>query len=69
MPTSATASTSDAERSLNQILSRQRAAQLRDGAPPAAVRIDRPNRCIALLADRRAELEPALEADFGTRFR
>lgn len=69
MATSATASAPDVEQSLTQLLSRQRAAQLRDGAPPAAVRIDRLNRCIALLVDRRAEIESALEADFGARSR
>jgi len=69
MSTSATASAPDIERSLNQVLSRQRAAQLRDGTPPAAVRIDRLNRCIALLVDSRAEIESALEADFGARSR
>ena len=45
---------------LNSLLSRQRAAQSRDGAPPAAVRIDRLNRCIALLVDFRSEIEAAL---------
>ncbi len=69
MATSATASAPDVEQSLTQLLSRQRSAQLRDGAPPAAVRIDRLNRCIALLVDRRAEIESALEADFGARSR
>ena len=54
---------------LNGLLSRQRAGQSRDGAPPAAVRIDRLNRCIALLVDFRSEIEAALEADFGARSR
>ena len=54
---------------LNAILSRQRAAQLRDGTPPAAVRADRLGRCIGLLVDRRREIEDALNADFGARSR
>src|SRR5579862_166905 len=52
---------------LNALLSKQRAAQLRDGAPSAAIRIDRLNRCIALLVDHRGEIETALNADFGAR--
>ncbi|MEI7875356.1 MAG: coniferyl aldehyde dehydrogenase, partial [Alphaproteobacteria bacterium] len=54
---------------LNGLLSKQRAAQSRDGAPSAAVRIDRLNRCVALLVDFRGEIEAALEADFGARSR
>jgi coniferyl-aldehyde dehydrogenase len=67
MPTAATLS-GDADRdALNSLLTRQRAAQLRDGAPPAAIRIDRLNRCIALLVDRRSQIEATLNADFGAR--
>ena len=54
---------------LNQLLARQKAAQLRDGAPTAALRIDRLNRCIGLLIDHRAEIEIAIAADFGARSR
>ena len=54
---------------LNGLLTKQRAAQLRDGAPSAAIRIDRLNRCIALLVDHRSEIEAALDADFGARSR
>jgi coniferyl-aldehyde dehydrogenase len=54
---------------LNALLSRQRAAQLRDGAPSFAVRADRLRRCISLLVDHRAEIEAALDADFGARSR
>jgi coniferyl-aldehyde dehydrogenase len=54
---------------LNQLLARQKAAQLRDGAPTAALRIDRLNRCIGLLIDHRAEIETAVAADFGARSR
>lgn len=54
---------------LNGLLSKQRAAQSRDGVPSAAVRIDRLNRCIALLVDFRSEIEAALNTDFGARSR
>jgi coniferyl-aldehyde dehydrogenase len=67
MPIAATASDADIRTTLNDLLARQRAAQLRDGAPPAAIRIDRLNRCIALLVDHRREIEAALNADFGAR--
>src|SRR5580700_2089029 len=65
MPTAATGS--DTTAALKALLSKQRAAQLRDGAPSAAVRIDRLNRCIALLVDHRSDIEAALSADFGAR--
>jgi coniferyl-aldehyde dehydrogenase len=54
---------------LDDLLTRQRAAQLRDGAPSAALRIDRLNRCIALLVDNRGQIEAALNTDFGARSR
>lgn len=53
--------------SLKAILVRQREAQLKDGMPSAALRIDRLNRCIGLLVDRRRDIEAALTADFGAR--
>lgn len=52
---------------LNEILAKQRNAQLRDGAPSAEIRIDRLNRCIGLLVDRRRDIEAALSTDFGAR--
>ena len=64
-----TASDAVVRPALNRLLTRQRAAQLRDGAPSAAIRIDRLNRCIALLVDHRSEIETALNADFGARSR
>jgi coniferyl-aldehyde dehydrogenase len=67
MPIAAPASDADTRVTLNALLARQRAAQLRDGAPSAAVRIDRLNRCIALLVDHRGEIEAALNEDFGAR--
>src|SRR5260221_9830391 len=50
---------------MKQTLSRQRTAQLRDGAPSAALRTDRLERCIALLVERRAAIEEAVAAGFG----
>ena len=64
-----TASDADVRPALNRLLTRQRAAQLRDGAPSAAIRIDRLNRCIALLVDNQSQIEAALNADFGARSR
>ena len=49
------------------LLDAQKAAQLCDGAPGAELRIDRIDRCIALLVDHRAGIEAALNADFGSR--
>lgn len=67
MNASATPTSAEVKSELNAILGRQRAAQLRDGAPSAAVRIDRIDRCIAMLVDNRREIEEALDADFGAR--
>ena len=67
MPIAANASDDAVRTALNALLVKQRAAQLRDGAPSAAIRIDRLNRCIALLVDHRSEIEAALNADFGAR--
>ncbi|MFO1159354.1 MAG: coniferyl aldehyde dehydrogenase [Reyranellaceae bacterium] len=54
---------------LNGILAKQKAAHLRDGAPSAAQRMARLERCIGLLVDHRAKIEAALNADFGARSR
>lgn len=67
MSNAATAPDTAVRGALNALLARQRAAQLRDGAPSADVRIDRLNRCIALLVERRRDIETALNADFGAR--
>ena len=67
MPTAVTASDADIRNALNGLLAKQRAAQLRDGTPSAATRIDRLNRCIALLVDHRKEIEVTLNDDFGAR--
>jgi coniferyl-aldehyde dehydrogenase len=52
---------------LNQILERQKAAHLRDGAPSARLRIDRLDRCIRLLVDHNDDIVRALNEDFGAR--
>jgi len=55
--------------SMNAVLAAQKAAYLRDGAPSAELRIDRIDRCIALLIDHRKAIEDALNEDFGSRSR
>lgn len=52
---------------MNALLVQQKAAHLRDGAPSAATRIARIDRCIALLIDNRRAIEDALNQDFGAR--
>jgi coniferyl-aldehyde dehydrogenase len=52
---------------MNALLAQQKAAHLRDGAPSAATRIARIDRCIALLIDNRRAIEDALNQDFGAR--
>ena len=54
---------------MQDILARQKTAHLRDGAPTAEQRIDRLDRCIALLVDHRGQIEEAINADFGSRSR
>jgi coniferyl-aldehyde dehydrogenase len=49
------------------LLSAQKAAHLRDGAPDAQLRIERIDRCIDLLVRFRSQIEAALDADFGAR--
>lgn len=48
-------------------LDRQKLAQLTDGPPSAAVRIDRLDRAIGLLVDHADEIAEALREDFGHR--
>ncbi|MCE9524029.1 MAG: coniferyl aldehyde dehydrogenase [Alphaproteobacteria bacterium] len=52
---------------LRAMLDRQRAAFLKDGPPSAEIRIDRIDRCIALLVDNQEEIADALNTDFGNR--
>jgi len=54
---------------MQALLLRQKAAHLRDGAPSAEQRIERLDRCIALLVDNRTAIEDALNTDFGSRSR
>ena len=54
---------------MQSLLERQKAAQLRDGAPSAEQRIERIDRCIGLLVDYRGQIEDALNQDFGARSR
>ncbi|MDO9337608.1 MAG: coniferyl aldehyde dehydrogenase [Caulobacter sp.] len=54
---------------MQDILIRQKAAHLRDGAPTAEQRIDRIDRCIGLLVDHSKAIEDALNTDFGNRSR
>jgi coniferyl-aldehyde dehydrogenase len=56
-----------AEPDMQAILERQKAAHLRDGPPTAEQRIERLDRCIAILVDNRKAIEEALNADFGAR--
>jgi len=53
--------------SMQDILAKQKAAHIRDGAPSAEVRIDRLDRAIGLLIKHEAAIVAALNADFGNR--
>jgi coniferyl-aldehyde dehydrogenase len=52
---------------MQALLARQKAANIRDGAPNAKKRIERLDRCIGLLVDHRKAIEDALNQDFGAR--
>ncbi len=52
---------------MGALLDKQRAAYLKDGPPSAEVRIDRLDRCIAILVDNQDEIADALNRDFGSR--
>jgi len=56
-------------RELDKILARQRAAFLRDGPPSLSERRTDLKKLRAAILDRRAEIERALDADFGHRSR
>src|SRR6185369_2907496 len=53
--------------SMQDILAKQKAAHIRDGAPSAELRIDRLDRAIGLLIKHEAAIVAALNADFGNR--
>ncbi|HEY5048070.1 MAG TPA: coniferyl aldehyde dehydrogenase [Rhizomicrobium sp.] len=52
---------------MNAVLSRQRAAHLKDGAPSAEKRIERLDRAIGLLVGHKEPIADALREDFGHR--
>lgn len=52
---------------MTALLGKQKAAHLRDGAPSAAQRIERIDRCIKLLIDNADAIAGALNQDFGSR--
>lgn len=52
---------------LHQTLQIQRNAHLRDGPPDASTRVDRIDRCIALLKQHGTAFETAINSDFGNR--
>lgn len=54
---------------MESLLARQKAANIRAGAPTKAQRIDQLNRCIAILVDHGEDLVEALNTDFGARSR
>ncbi len=49
------------------VLARQKAAHIREGAPSPEVRAGRLDRCVELLVKNQAALVGALNADFGNR--
>jgi coniferyl-aldehyde dehydrogenase len=57
----------EASARMHDVLQRQKAANIKDGAPGAELRIDRLNRCIEALIKYEALLASALNADFGNR--
>ena len=61
------AATATSKLAMQTLLARQKAAHLRDGAPTAKTRIDRLDRCIALLIEYDQKIIAAVNADFGNR--
>src|SRR5665213_1903727 len=52
---------------MGAVLSAQKAANVRDGAPGVGTRLARLERCIGLLVEHEAEIVAALNQDFGNR--
>jgi coniferyl-aldehyde dehydrogenase len=52
---------------MQEVLRRQRAAQIADGPPAAALRIDRLDRAIGIVVDHEEAIVDALVSDFGSR--
>ena len=67
MDTAAKPHTEVSKAAMQEVLTRQKAAQLRDGAPSAEMRIDRLERCIKLLKENAQAIVDALDRDFGAR--
>lgn len=57
----------DTQQDMQRLLELQRAAHLCDGAPDIRTRIDRLDRCAALLKEYSADFERTISADFGNR--
>ena len=57
----------DQSQRMEAVLRRQKAAHIAEGAPQAALRIDRLDRCIRLILKHKAAIARALTADFGSR--
>jgi coniferyl-aldehyde dehydrogenase len=62
-------SAEDSKRRMSDLLARQKARQLKEGIPSAEVRLDRIDRCLAILVDHGEDLVEAMNADFGARSR
>jgi coniferyl-aldehyde dehydrogenase len=61
------ADTASASAAIREILDRQKAAHIKEGAPSIERRIDWIDRSIALLVDNQKEIADAMAADFGHR--
>lgn len=57
----------DTSSDMQSVLERQKAANIRDGIPSAATRIDWLDRCIGLLVDHAQDIDDAIAEDFGHR--
>lgn len=56
-------------KNMRRIVEAQKKAHITEGTPSYAIRVDRINRCIALISDNQEEILDALQADFGNRSR
>ena len=65
--TFAVAGAQDEATRMRDVLDRQKAAQIRDGIPSLATRIDRIDRCIGLLVDHAGQIADAVAQDFSCR--
>lgn len=60
-------SAEEQKRRMNETLALQKASQIAEGIPSAAVRIERLDRAIGLLVDHAKEIADAIDSDFGVR--